>query len=1056
MTTITDGPEERDKDANRLALSKRGLRMTFGRELSPKYTRPSEAEQDAGAVPKWNCPELDQPNTWRVTGYYDFLRVTEINALDELLRDCSVWQQTHGGQDSEESLYPSWISSSDLVLISLKSDPLDDAFCAALTDPRDECSANRSMLAMIRITLSPAVLQADGEALLAIANTIKLLKEASQGTCGGADFCARAEMRYFTSLGGPDVVVVALPQNPAELRSLHQLACLARHLSMKSIANGEWHMNYDDKDYPGHASVLVEPVFAFSERAREHFSLKAFQEAEEKLRLALTYQLRLDCGHGEMVANHIRQVVPSLKRASNAVEFRVNWTRHALEGEFEHLSDLVSVWDTLWFSGKGNGKAGSQQYDWRERNLSDSITSLAFPADGCDLCPLADKQCKRGDCHDNRAWALTEEVDAELNTIRDNLLQFSRTYLGKLQCDELMGVFVSFCSAVYRPELLGAVRDIYPFMMQLARAAKHQHWETHLTHAARSRAWEDLDSNQAELDWIRFNKAMQDLLARLNRAVRNRVEHRSMQGDPPLTHILSHGACKLINAYSVVFWLAAELFRQHSRRRYPAEEGSQSSQDAGPVIGNPAHFAALVTAGTSGRIECEELFDDFRRSVERAEQQQNGDRKLLSQISPNGWSSRLLLLDISGPLLLRPELCFACCLHEMAELSEWIHLPETKPARRALNLWILMTIADELNQATVSLSFRKEESEITDREREQVRARLMEDYSLPFVRLCTVAFPAENMAVREADGLIDRVDEYCGRADSTVFVHDLLRSIEKGTAEMMSGSTPEGEGIWRALREMHDGVPPVAKYAEEVLQNNGFNAALDTLTEFAPEVIADVGMWCALDHILGRGRCRDQEERIEDLNRVFTALIQTTAECQHPRQRPVSLYEMIVLRWLIQAAALTRNSDRPTEWQQTIIQCVKDAGDSPGLERQILLAEEEIQGIFDAATRTLPVFGPLGLVANLAELPAYIQGSSEGRLNGTMFPSEDNLAPPVRELLDSFRAAWREGREGARPGEQNGSKIMDFVFSLWAASSRFGCNSVLEKMLVPRANGDKK
>jgi len=1045
MTPTVDGPDERDQNADRLALSKRGLWMTFGRELSPKYTRPKKAESGTESGPKWNDPDLGQPNAWRVAGYYDFLKIKEINALDDLHDDRNVWQQPHRGRISEESLYPSWMSSSDLVLISFKNEAVDRNFCVALTCPEYENPAASPMLAMIRITLSPALLQAHGKALSAIANTIELLQRASKDVYGSPATVAGAQVRYFTSLGGPDVVAVALPKTPAELRSIHRLACLVRHLSMASVVKGEWCTDYNDEHYPGHACVLVEPVMAFSEHALERFSKPDFRQAEKDLQLALTYHLRLDCGHGEMVADHIRQVVSSSDEhpPSESLKFRVNWTRHALEGEFEHLSDLVRVWDALWFSGKGEGSPKDPKHDWRERNLSDSITSLAFPADRCDACPFVAEKCKRDECHEKRVWRLTEEVDQELGLIRENLLTFSHKYLGRLQCDELMGIFVSFCSALYRPELLGAVLDVYPFMMQLGRALKHEHWQTYLAHADPDKgpfASEDFDSDQAERDWNRFNETVQDLLEKLKRAVRNRVEHRSTQGDPPLTHILSHGACKLINAYSVVFWLAAELFRQHSTEYDLAGDG-------GPEIGNPAHFAALVSAGTRGRIECEELFADFRRSVEKEEEKRNGKWKLLSQIPLNDWSSRLLLLDISGPLLLRPELCFACCLHEMAELSEWIHLPQTEPVRRAINLWILQTIADELNQATVSLSFKEEESEITDEQREKARRQLMKRYSLPFARLCAMTFPTQNLAVGEKNRSTDRVEEYCGRARSTLFVSDMISSIEKGTAEMLSGTDPRGKHIWDALRQM-DGVPPVAEHGEDVLQNDSFNAAVDTLIEFVPEVIADVGMWCALDHILGKGCYRDQSERIEDLNRVFMALMQTTAECQHPGQRPVSLYNAILLRWVIQAAALTPEDERETGWQDGIKECIKDAGNSRGSANTTLLKEEEIQGIFDAAVETLPMFGPSGLVDNLAELPSYASGPPEESLNHSMFPSEDKLADAVRELLESFRLAWKEGRNDARPPAQDGSKIMDFVFSLWAASTEFGCSSALEKILV--------
>jgi len=1066
MNTMINGADAADENANRVGFSKDGFWMTFGRELSPKYTRYEESKSGAGGAPKWNRPDLDQPNAWRVVGYYDFLRIKKINALDELHGDRHVWQQVGGGKIPDASHYPSWISSSDLVLIPFSSEWIGDDFREALTEPQRENSHSSPMLAMIRITLSPAILQRRENAVRAIAKTIELLKRASNGPDGCADTDKGVEIRYFTSLGGPDVVAVALPKNPGELHKVHRLACLARHLSMASVVEREQNAGHDDKkqnageEYPGHACVLVEPVLAFSEHALKNLSEGGFRDEEKALKLALTYQLRLDCGHGAMVTGHIGKEVspPSQQEDAEPLEFRVNWTRHAIEGDFKHLSDLAKVWNELWFSGKGEGSPEDPKYDWRERNLSDSITSLTFPLDGCDSCELNGTACIPPECHPERVWTLTEEVDTELGFTRTNLLEFSRTRLGKLQCDELMGIFVSFCSALYRPELLGAVRDIYPFLMQLGRALKHEQWGSHLSRAVPDEAagdeaasdeaaGDEAAQNDAARDEARicFRTGTQDLLARLNRAVRNRVEHRSMQGDPPLTHILSHGACKLINAYSVVFWLAAELFRQHSREASTGEDGK------GPPIGNPAHFAALVSAGTSGRIECQELFEDFRRAVEEAEEKRTGERRLLSQMAPNGWSSRLLLLDISGPLLLRPELCFACCLHEMAELSEWIDLPQSKPVRRAINLWILMTIADKFNHAMVGLSFGQKESLLSDskseerREQlEEVERQLLDDYSLPFVRLCAIKFPAEDVPVEKTDSLINDVEKYCELAGSIEFAGNLRDAIVQGTKEMFSGNGHGGKIIWERLRNMH-GVPPVAELGEEVLRDKNYNAVVDNLIEFVPEVIADVGMWCALDHILGKGQCRDQEERIEDLNRVFVALIQTTAECQHEGQRPASLYEAIVLRWVIQAAALTNKAERKTRWRETI------KGRVQGI-RANLLTEKEVQEIFNWAADRLSLFDPSGLVENLAELPSYAPGNPGDRLDQSIFPSENTLAAPVQELLDKFRGAWKEGGEKESTSGQDGSKVMDFVFSLWAASGEFGCKLALEK--IPPAQGE--
>jgi len=50
----------------------------------------------------------------------------------------------------------------------------------------------------------------------------------------------------------------------------------------------------------------------------------------------------------------------------------------------------------------------------------------------------------------------------------------------------------------------------------------------------------------------------------------------------------------------------------------------------------------------------------------------------------------------------------------------------------------------------------------------------------------------------------------------------------------------------------------------------------------AIEIIVDIGMWCALDHILGEGSVRSQADRRLDLHRVFKSLLQAAAESNAP------------------------------------------------------------------------------------------------------------------------------------------------------------------------------
>jgi len=205
------------------------------------------------------------------------------------------------------------------------------------------------------------------------------------------------------------------------------------------------------------------------------------------------------------------------------------------------------------------------------------------------------------------------------------------------------GVFASHLrSCFFRQGLLGTARDRLPFLWRLTRAfSLDEEWEDYLrspaeTHRTNDRH-EPLQRREA------FTVELQKPFAHAQRALRNRVEHRSLQADPPIPHTLGHGACKLINAYSTVFYLACELFR-----------GAAPDREQAP--GDIRRFAVVVCTGSCGHVECEELYADFREYFEAPGGRYSGrvsfSGLLLSEgPETRGWSDRLLLLDPSVPIM---------------------------------------------------------------------------------------------------------------------------------------------------------------------------------------------------------------------------------------------------------------------------------------------------------------------------------------------------------------------------------------------------------------------
>jgi hypothetical protein len=152
------------------------------------------------------------------------------------------------------------------------------------------------------------------------------------------------------------------------------------------------------------------------------------------------------------------------------------------------------------------------------------------------------------------------------------------------------------------------------------------------------------------------------------------MEYRSVDTNPFLPSALEHGACKLVSAYTVVIWLCYEFFRRTA--------GSTADDHC-----DSDNFAACLCAGFEGKVLCQEVFRDFRQFVEY-----KADGRRLSEIAPNGWTARPWLLEISGKSLLRPEVCIVHCMHEVAELSEWILTDRCLNLRFYLNKWILKEV----------------------------------------------------------------------------------------------------------------------------------------------------------------------------------------------------------------------------------------------------------------------------------------------------------------------------------------------------------------------------
>jgi len=727
-----------------------------------------------------------------------------------------------------------------------------------------------------------------------------------------------------------------------------------------------------------------------------------------------------------------------------------------VEDHFDSLAQLVAVWRHRWF------KADEEDH-WREKHLIDSTTAVSF----------GDLKEAHEPPHGRRAWRLTEEVKKNLDKIRESLKVFGDTFLNASQLAELRSIYVSFRACFFRQGLLGTARDLLPFFWQLGEALSLvDQWREYLEPPK-----EDGTENRHESlrRWAEFSNGLQKLFGHLQRAVRNRIEHRSLQGDPPIPHTLTHGAGNIINSFSAVFWLAAELFRRH-----PEQTGDS-------VPGDIRCFAAAVCAGSCGRVECDELFDDFRRFIEN-ERPASGSaapetsesrtrkpptiprpRRLLS-LAGLPWSQRLLLLDISGVSLLRPELCFVHGLHEMAELSEWIMLPRNERLRTILNQWVVDEVAWAFAKA-LAQSTESPDSETCEPD-VMAKARALHEFVLAWVMYSGVAHGLGHSTVATSagvwekrgelfsgphpadlpgglqDALEDAAEEYRRALEVDA---PLCKTIETVVHDLMVQARGEGEAVH---------LPDERANVLDAARSDEFALTVEMIESLAKEVVADIGMWAAADHVLGEGRPRTSQDRLRDLNRIYKSLLRATAESYTSDGTRPRVDLFVLHRWAIQIAAL---SDGP-EWIEIIhseLQNLQAELEAEWAEeqRESVLAEcsqstaplhtlfpDEAMRYLETNPKRWPVqFGSQSsLTASLRTLACY-RTSATDDAGIPRFAPEKSFSPMERELFSAFRAAWNHPdsqHHSTRPNDES----IRFVQLLWATAGCFGVPSILEEV----------
>ena len=914
-----------------------GIELAFSRDLICKYTTDKEIEDEVRRHSRF----------WQVIGPFDFLQISPLMALDDIGKGLDRQRPVAIGAHTGMVLIPFRDSAHDRAFQEFLQIICDTG---SLGSPQEKSDQDHELgeypiLFGAKISLS-AVAYEQHETFT---STLEAVHAAHRIVMRILDDpvvhqgCRPERVHLFMTLSSSDIVLLALPNTFEELMSVDRVAQAVRTLTLEQLTEEM----AADKNPPRSAapdvSTQIGSRFQVSTTADRKsptlikvsgHALSAVDEfvalrlmdpcrLEDKTRsgcFRMDFQLQLDCGHDLWVKEKLRRLFPQMKVNSHGLG------RHTVRCSLNSLSEFATLWNEMW----GN-------YQYRAANLVDSMTCIVLsdPEEKIDLGNTTELQVLQtgalpiNDHDDHPAWELTDFAwNLELKAIVSRLSGWACDFLSQEQQREFFNIIGTFRSCFLHHELASAARDLVPFFRQLSLACKsenHHHWSSYLT------------SSDPEF----FASEISRLLLHLNRAVRNRLEHRSGHADPTIPHTLVHGASKLVGAYSGIYWFCSEFF------------GHDSSQSANPSMQADRkeycyadNLSVCVAAGNEGRISCEEVFLDFRLWVERA------TGKPLSSSGEDEWTGRLLLLDVSGNSLFRPAFCLVHCLHEVAEFSDWLQSERTSLLRVRVNAWVLQEMLHFLgNLALESLS----ESENNDQMVRGTNAwKELQAYQSHFV-----AHAVDVMVKRHNDG--DALPCLAGHTNITSFdsacerLHPFDFQALVGTAIYTLGARPETwhGALPRAKAANHNvkRVPLFARAVIDVLTPGysrprsskrrkpfyTFSDGWRSIREVSTEIVADIGMWCSLDHILSNGlpHTRPLDVRLLDVHMVYESLFIASRD-RGERFLTRQVCEFLLLRWSVQVATLDGTADWPNQLidyierrpslQQVLDSCLKPTG----------------------------------------------------------------------------------------------------------------------------------
>lgn len=643
------------------------------------------------------------------------------------------------------------------------------------------------------------------------------------------------QLGHYWSLGGPDYVCILGASNVNHVETLIKTAQSLRSLKVDELCDIR---ERENAHLFGRFSLMLSQKWGFTPKQDDWIG--------SPKQLNATISILTPPGHEGDVASILSAPEKPLLLSGDG----------RLQTSFSSFLELAKFVNSTADGISKRDNKTSQQIDG-------TSTSIAIYQDAKNL-----------ETFDHEAVQLTHTLSNELNDIKADINEFAKNHLGKWHCEEIAKILDTIVHSFYRNERLGCIRDLLPFLRQLRKACKEH-------------AWKKISSEEFGSEEI--SSSFDSLIDHAWRAVRNRIESRGDTLDPSFPNTVHTGANRLVNAYSVIAWLAWEtLLGQH-----------QSAC-------NIDRFGACVCFGTSGRVECIELFTKLRRRVE----EYSGDS--LYQQRDSEWSANLLLLKISGQTLYKPEIAFLNCIHEVAERSGWSnfkskHENESEVAfRTRFNEAVLKTVCERFINRMANANLGNQEIDLDE--------KAIQDYlTLSLQRLNHVGDdefkPLENTCKDHAPL------EYCG---------ELITAFEM--------SIQDGENIktWIKLPESCDyhrksklfEVADLFQSLFSIKNINSLKLQSRRFSSLTNEILADFATNLAVRQIAKK--IPEENQSVEPnfvwLNDyIFSTILETTIDWIGRQNVALRLHlELVFARYAVQDRILNKNVETTT-WRSSLI-----------------------------------------------------------------------------------------------------------------------------------------